>query len=341
MPKTNLKLNAAFGIESKIASSSFGARSGSLKGGVEREEVSVGGVGSPLGMASMPKTSSFPNGNTSMKGKDSSSIGSSVAGPGGFGAGNESGMSFQQQVKGGSDTLRINASGRGVGAMGAGAMGGRGGISMGAGPVSGGRGLVMNKDNMGPPSVGAMGRGSIGTQGMQGGGASPGRGGPTMGAGAEAMAGGSIGGRGGASQGRVGPWMDMQQGGSFGGPNTTLKGSVDRKQSGGFGASNGFGGGTSSNQFGSASIDSKMLGAFDRPGSRYPTQNMSSFRESGSSGYSEENMTSYQQSMQSLRDMPSFREGETPSPSPLLGNPDEASNQTGESPDSMRKFRSG
>ena len=60
-------------------------------------------------------------------------------------------MSFQQQVKGGSDTLRINASGRGVGAMGAGAsgagaMGGQGGVSMGAGPVSGGGGLVMNKD---------------------------------------------------------------------------------------------------------------------------------------------------------------------------------------------------
>ncbi len=114
--------------------------------------------------------------------------------------------------------------------------------------------------------------------------------------------------------------LNFQQAGSFGGPNSPLKGSLDRKQSGGLGvgpgtvilaASKGFGGGTAPRQFGSASINSQMLAAF-RPGSGYSKQSMSSFRE-----------------------------GDTPSPSPLFGNPDESQNQTEEYPDSMRKFRSG
>ena len=114
--------------------------------------------------------------------------------------------------------------------------------------------------------------------------------------------------------------LNFQQAGSFGGPNSPLKGSLDRKQPGGLGvgpgtviltASKGFGGGTAPRQFGSASINSQMLAAF-RPGSGYSKQSMSSFRE-----------------------------GDTPSPSPLFGNPDESQNQTEEYPDSMRKFRSG
>jgi hypothetical protein len=114
--------------------------------------------------------------------------------------------------------------------------------------------------------------------------------------------------------------LNFQQAGSFGGPNSPLKGSVERKQPGGLGvgpgtvissASKGFGGGTAPRQFGSASINNQMLAAF-RPGSGYSKQSMSSFRE-----------------------------GDTPSPSPLFGNSDESTNQTEEYPDSMRKFRSG
>ena len=96
--------------------------------------------------------------------------------------------------------------------------------------------------------------------------------------------------------------------------NTPLKGSVDRKKPGGLAgpgsvistASKVFRSRTEPRQFGSASINSQMLAAF-RPGSGFPKQSMSSFRD-----------------------------GDTPYPSPLFGISDEILDQTGESPDSMR-----
>jgi hypothetical protein len=143
------------------------------------------------------------------------------------------------------------------------------------------------------------------------GGAMPGRGGP--GRGTTDMGRGSI--------GRPGPSIDTQLSGSM------LKGSEGRKQIGGYSAVSG------------TSIDSQMLGAFDSLGSKQSVP--SSFRQPGS-GYSKENMTAYQESMSTFRDMSSFREGSTPSPSPLLGNSyDGPTYASGERPDSMRRFRSG
>jgi hypothetical protein len=156
-----------------------------------------------------------------------------------------------------------------------------------------------------PQSSNTVGRGGV----------MSGRGGP--GRGAAEMGRDSIGGRGDVRFDIAGP--------SIGG--SMLKGSQGRKQLQGYGAVPG------------TSIDSQMLGAFGSFGSKRSSP--SSFRQPGS-GYSKESLTAYQESMSTFRDMSSFREGSTPSPSPLLGNSDDdATNQIGERPDSMRRFRSG
>ena len=151
------------------------------------------------------------------------------------------------------------------------------------------------------------------------GGAMSGRGGP--GKGGPGKGGPDRGGPGRGSVGRPGPPIDTKLDGSM------LKGSQGRKQLQGYGAVPG------------TSIDSQMLGAFGSFGSKRSSS--SSFRQPGS-GYSKESLTAYQESMSTFRDMSSFREGSTPSPSPLLGNSDDdLTNQIGESTDSMRRFRSG